>query len=142
MIPYGNSVFHNKIKVYNETMRLKQTLFTHLITSFRDAFRGLKITWHEERNFRIEVCIALAVVGALMLFDFSYIDVALAILAIVLVLAAEVVNTTFEDTLDKIEPEYDPIIGKIKDVAAGVVVLNVLGALAIGIVIIAHRFSL
>lgn len=123
-------------------MRLKQTLLTHLTHSFRDAFRGLKNTWREEQNFRIEICIALGVIGALALFDFSYIDAALTILAIVLVLAAEVINTTFEDTLDKIEPEYDPIIGKIKDVAAGVVVLNVLGALAIGIVIIAHRFSL
>lgn len=123
-------------------MRLKQTLLTHLTHSFRDAFRGLKTTWHEEQNFRIETYIALAVIGALMIFDFSYIDVALAIFAIVLVLAAEVINTTFEDTLDKIEPEYDPIIGKIKDVAAGVVVLNVLGALAIGIVVITHRFLL
>ena len=123
-------------------MRPKQTLLAHLFMSFGDAFRGLKTTWHEERNFRIETFIALTVILALIAFGFTYIEIALAVFAIVLVLGAEVINTAFEDTLNKIEPNHDPMIGRIKDISAGIVVINVLGALAIAIIIVAHHVSL
>lgn len=127
--------------VYNEEMRPKQTLLTHLYMSFGDAFRGLKNTWHEERNFRIGVCISLLTIIVLIAFDFSYIDIVFAIFTMMLVLGAEVINTAFEDTLNKIEPNFDPAIGKAKDIAAGIVVLNVLGALLIAIIVAVHHFS-
>ncbi len=123
-------------------MRQKQPLLTHLFMSFSDAFRGLKYTWHEERNFRIGICISLLIIIALVTFDFSYTDVVFAVLTMMLVLGAEVINTAFEDTLNKIEPNFDHTIGKAKDIAAGIVVLNVLGALAIAIIVVIHHFSL
>ena len=88
-------------------MRQKQPLLTHLFMSFSDAFRGLKYTWHEERNFRIGICISLLIIIALVTFDFSYTDVVFAVLTMMLVLGAEVINTAFEDTLNKIEPNFD-----------------------------------
>ncbi len=121
-------------------MRPKQGLFDHLLSSFRDAFRGLRVTWHEERNFRIEIWIAIAVIIALIAFDFTYIEIIFALFTMILVLAAEVLNTAFEDALNKIEPKFDPAIGKIKDVAAGVVVINVLGAGAIALIVFIHHF--
>ena len=122
-------------------MRPKQTLLTHLYMSFSDAFRGLKNTWREERNFRIGICISLLVIIALIAFDFSYTDIVFAVFTMMLVLGAEVINTAFEDTLNKIEPNFDPAIGRAKDIAAGIVVLNVLGALIIAIIVVAHHFS-
>jgi len=109
--------------------------------SFSDAFRGLKNTWREERNFRIGICISLLVIIALIAFDFSYTDIVFAVFTMMLVLGAEVINTAFEDTLNKIEPNFDPAIGRAKDIAAGIVVLNVLGALIIAIIVVAHHFS-
>jgi undecaprenol kinase len=123
-------------------MRQKQPLLTHLTQSFRDAFRGLYTTWREERNFRIEIIIAVVVLITLIKFNFSYDEIGLAMLAIVLVLSSEITNTAFEDTLNKIEPNQDPAIGRIKDVSAGVVVINVLGAFVIGIIIFVHHFFL
>ncbi len=128
--------------MYNKIMRPRQNLINHLMSSFSDAFRGLSNTWAEERNFRIEVFIAILVIGILLFFNFSYVDISLAVMAIVLVLASEVVNTAFEDTLDRIEPGFDPVIGKIKDVSAGIVVLNVFGAFVIGAIILVHHFLL
>lgn len=110
--------------------------------SFSDAFRGLKNTWKEEWNFRIGVCISILVIIALVAFDFSYVDIIFSIFTMVLVLGAEVINTAFEDTLNKIEPNFDPAIGRAKDISAGIVVLNVLGALAIAIIVIVHHFLL
>lgn len=121
-------------------MRPRQSLFTHIYATFCDAFRGLQTTWKEERNFRIGIFFACVVLITFALFGFSYTDITLAIIAITLVLSAEVINTTFEDTLNKIEPNFDPVIGKIKDVSAGIVVINVLGAFIIGVTLLAHHF--
>ena len=85
--------------------------------------------------------IALLVLIILKWLRFTYAEIALAIVAITLVLAAETVNTAFEDTLDKIEPNRDPVIGKIKDVAAGIVVMNVIGAALIGIALLLNHYS-
>lgn len=121
-------------------MREKRPLPEHIAASFRDAFRGLRAVWREERNFRIEVLVALLLIVVMKLTRFSYGEASLVILASTMVLAAEVTNTALEDTMNKIEPNHDPAIGRIKDVAAGVVVVNVLGALIIGLVVFAHHF--
>jgi len=119
---------------------MHQTIFTHLVRSFTNAFTGLAYVWREERNFRIQAIVAVFVLFGLWWFGFSYIDLALSVFAIVLVLAAEVTNTAFEDTMNRIEPNADPLIGRIKDIAAGVVVLNVIGALVIAGIVILNRF--
>jgi diacylglycerol kinase len=110
--------------------------------SFGHAFDGLSYVWREERNFRIQVLLGALVVLGMFLVDFSYEAMGLAVVAIVLVLTAETINTAFEDTLDVIDPNHNARIGKIKDIAAGVVVLCVFGAVAIGFFVIFSYFSL
>ena len=112
----------------------------HLIRSFEDAFRGLAFVWKEERNFRIQIYIALLVIVGGIWLRFDYIEMALLIFAILLVLIAEVINTAFEDTMNKIEPNQDPLVGKVKDIAAGIAVLSALGSLVIGAIIFIHHF--
>ena len=112
----------------------------HLIRSFEDAFRGLAFVWKEERNFRIQIYIALLVIVGGIWLRFDYIEMALLVFAILLVLIAEVINTAFEDTMNKIEPNQDPLVGKVKDIAAGIAVLSALGSLVIGAIIFIHHF--
>ena len=112
------------------------------IESFQYALSGLRYVWREERNFRIQVIIAILVIFGLFLLDITPEMIGLVIIAIALVLTAETINTAFEDTLNKIEPQKDPTIGRIKDIAAGVVVLCVIGAVAIGILVFISYFSL
>ena len=121
-------------------MDKNKSLAHHLIRSFQDAFRGLSFVWKEERNFRIQLCIALLVIAGGVWLRFDYIEMALLVFAILLVLTAEVTNTAFEDTMNKIEPNQDPLVGKVKDIAAGIAVLNALGAVAIGAIIFIHHF--
>ncbi|MFA6407752.1 MAG: diacylglycerol kinase family protein [Candidatus Paceibacterota bacterium] len=118
----------------------KLSFFPRLVRSFCDAFRGLLYVWKEEQNFRIQACIAICAIASLFLLQFTYIEISLAIFSIVLVLASEVINTTFEDILNKVEPNHDPAIGRIKDIAAGVVVLNVIGAFLVASSVIIHHF--
>jgi diacylglycerol kinase len=112
----------------------------HIAHSFRDALTGLFTVWREERNFRIQVTAAVLVIAVMIYWGFDYLEVAVITIAIVLVLTAETINTAFEDAMNKIEPSHDPLVGRIKDIAAGAVILSVIGAIAIGILVVGHHF--
>ncbi len=55
------------------------------------------------------------------------------VLAIALVWLAEAFNTAIEDICDRICPDFDPAIGRIKDLAAGGVLVASLAAATIGL---------
>lgn len=111
------------------------------INSFMYACRGLKTTWLEERNFRIEILFTAIVTFCIVYFDFTLIESALCVLAITLVLSAEMVNTAIEDLCNFVEPEHNYIIGKIKDTMGGFVFVTVWGAIVIGIIVFYSHFS-
>jgi diacylglycerol kinase (ATP) len=108
--------------------------------SFGYAIQGLRTTWREEHNFRIEVVVAFIVVCAMIYFKFTFIESILCILAIVLVLSAEIVNTAIEDMADLIDANPNPLVGKIKDTMAGFVLISALGSAIIGTMVFYHHF--
>ena len=57
------------------------------------------------------------------------------VLAITLVWSAEAMNTAVELVADAFTREHHPLIGKAKDVAAGAVLVAVIGAAIIGILV-------
>jgi len=116
-------------------------MFTRFVKSFAYACKGLSAVWREEVNFRIQVIIAVCVFALLGALSFPYTDIALTVLAASLVFGAEVLNTIVEDLLNRISRDRDPVIGKIKDMAAGFVLIASLGALAVGILIVARFFA-
>lgn len=103
-------------------------MFDRILKSFVYAFRGLKTVWREEQNFRLEIFAGGAVLAAAYFFRFTYVESALVVLAVTGVLCAEILNTAIEDLCNKIEPNQNDAIGKIKDVAAAFVLVAVIGA--------------
>ena len=112
---------------------------TKLIQSFRWAINGLKTVWQEEVNFRIEVAIAIAVVVGGVYLQFSKLEWAFIIISICAVLSAEIVNTVIEDLCNKVEPNTDPIIGKIKDMMGGVVLIVCVTSVIIGVMVFTNH---
>lgn len=111
-----------------------------VIKSFGWAMNGLRTVWREELSFRIELTIgAILVVGAAIL-RFSIIEWIVLLGCIGAVLSAEIVNTAVEDLCDRIEPSFDPVIGKIKDTMAGFVLFIVVITSAIGVLLVANHF--
>jgi diacylglycerol kinase (ATP) len=51
------------------------------------------------------------------------------------VMAAEGFNTSIEKVVDLVSPEYHPIAGMAKDIAAGAVLITAIGAAIIGLII-------
>lgn len=103
-----------------------------ILTSFTWAIHGLQTVWNEEINFRIDVFVGILVLAASFYFQFSRIEWIVAIACVTIVLTGEIANTVVEDLCNKIEPRHDPVIGKIKDMAAGFILLTSLGAAVMG----------
>lgn len=57
------------------------------------------------------------------------------VFAIGIVLMAEAINTAIEHLSDAVNPEFDQRIGKVKDIAAGAVLIASIAALITGLII-------
>lgn len=75
-----------------------------------------------------------------ILLDFSLIELALILFACLLVLGSEVINTFVEDILDEIHPDHHSVIGKAKDMMAGLVLLHSIGGMLIGVAVFSGHF--
>ena len=105
-------------------------------SSFENALNGIAQVMKSERNFKIHCLCMIFVVLIGLLLSWSWIKWSLAILAIMAVLGAEMINTAIEYTWDHLEPNHHPVVGTIKDVMAGAVLIVSIGAAIIGILLI------
>gem|GEM_PF-3597908 len=103
--------------------------------SFLYALNGLRTVAHEERNFKIEILSAIAVVFFGWYCGLTLIGWVCVIIVIGFVMSAEIVNTVVEDLCNKIEPNIDPDIKKIKDMMAAYVFVVVCVAAIVGVLI-------
>src|SRR6266540_1475931 len=94
-----------------------------LLRSFRFAFRGLGQVLTRERNARVHLVAAAAALGLSLWLGLARVEIALVVLAIGLVLAAEVVNTVVERLLDLLHPAHSERVRAIKDMCAAAVLL-------------------
>jgi diacylglycerol kinase len=110
-----------------------------LLRSFQHAFRGLRLVLARERNARIHLLAAVAALVAAVLLGLDPAEIALVIITVALVLAAEVVNTVVERLLDLLHPEASERVRAIKDMSAAAVLVTALGALAVAGLLLVPR---
>lgn len=107
------------------------------------AWRGLVYLTTTQHNAWIHLTAAALVVAAGLHFKIDRWEWAWLIVAIGLVLAAEAMNTAVEVLADTLAPEFNPGIGRAKDVAAGAVLILAVTAALIGILVfLPHLLSL
>ena len=116
-----------------------QKFFTRMKKSFAAAATGLLLMFRSQAIARIELVIAMLVIGAGFILNISVTEWLVIIIFIALVLAMEGINTSIEILCDKLHPATDDEIRKVKDVAAGAVLLAAILAAIAGIVIFAPR---
>lgn len=105
------------------------------LNSFKYAFNGIKDLFLTEPNSQFHLGAMVVVVGAGFFFDISKIEWMFVVLCIVLVMSAEAFNTALEHLTDLVSPEYHPLAGRAKDVAAGAVTIMAIGAVIVGVII-------
>ena len=99
------------------------------------ACRGIAFAFRTQRNLRIHLLIAAAVLAAAIGLRFSRTQLILAILAVSIVLLGEMLNTALEFALNLVEARDHPVVKTAKDIAAGGVFLAVVGSAIVGLLL-------
>jgi diacylglycerol kinase len=107
-----------------------------LIESFRHAFAGLAHAVRTQRNARIHVLVAVAVIVLGVALGLESIKWAMIALTIGFVFAAELFNTVVEAVIDVVTEEYHPLAKAAKDVAAGAVLIAAVTAVIVGVLLL------
>ncbi|MEZ5082422.1 MAG: diacylglycerol kinase family protein [Bacteroidales bacterium] len=105
------------------------------LISFKFAYNGIRQFISNERNAKIHILAALFVLILGWILSISPVEWCIIIFAIVLVISAEIFNSSIEKLTDKISPEIDQTAGLIKDFAAAAVLVSAIGAFFIGLII-------
>ena len=108
----------------------------NIIESFRFAFSGLWYALRTQRNTRIHLTVAVAVVALGAWLGLSLTQWALLTLAIGFVLVGEMLNTVAETLVDLISPGYHPLAKVVKDVTAGAVLLTAIISVVVGLLVL------
>lgn len=106
-----------------------------MLKSFRDAFNGIGILIRSERNFQIHLVAFVLVICAGFYFGISNGEFVTVLLVSALVFSLEGMNSAIEKLCDEVTEERKESIRKIKDVAAGAVLIAAIFALIIGVMI-------
>lgn len=107
----------------------------------RNALVGIRFAWATERNFRLEVVLALVTVAVFAIVRPAALWWALIALCVALVLVVELANSAMETLADHLHPEIHPVIGKVKDMLAGMVLVMGFGAAVVALIALYATFA-
>ncbi|MBN1923000.1 MAG: diacylglycerol kinase family protein [Anaerolineae bacterium] len=107
-----------------------------LLASFRFASAGLWDVVRTQRNFRIHLGVTAVVIVMGLWLGVSRQEWASLFLSIGRVLVAEIFNTGAEVLVDLASPNYHPLAKRVKDLAAGAVLLSAGVAVVVGLLLL------
>jgi diacylglycerol kinase (ATP) len=95
-----------------------------------------------QHNAWVHLVATVAVVVAGLFFRLQAGEWCWITLAIMAVWTAEALNTAFELLTDVASPEFHPLAGKAKDVAAGAVLISATGAVIVGVLVFGPKLMM
>lgn len=111
------------------------------IFSFTNAFRGIGFAFCTQTNIKIHTLTAALVVAAGFYFRISVAEWMMLTFCIAAVIAAELLNTAIEIMADHFCPHYHTKVRRIKDCAAGAVLITSIGSAIIGCLIFIPKLA-
>jgi len=109
------------------------------LRSFQYAINGIVYFFKNERNAKVHLAIATAVIVASFLLQISSVEWAVTLLGLRGIFTQEISNSVKEDIIDMICPEFDERAGLVKDKSAGGVLIAGLFLLAIETIILGPK---
>ena len=99
------------------------------------ARNGIKLIFKNEKNFKVELVIALFVVLAGLFFKIGHFEWIAISLVISMVLISESINSAIEALCDTVSQDFKINVKYAKDVSAGAVLVSALVSVFAGIII-------
>ena len=112
------------------------------LLSFKYAFTGLRHLILSQPNAKIHLLATIIVVSVGLYFQVTRLEWSVLVLTIAIVWIAEGLNTSVEWLSDRVTTDHDEIIAKVKDVAAGAVLVAAMAAVVIALLIFLPYLSL
>ena len=103
--------------------------------SFKFAFKGLRLAIRDEHNFKVHPFAAALVITLGFYFGITTAEWLWAVVAIAMVMTAELFNSAIEKLVDLVSPGHNHKAGAIKDIAAAAVLIATIAAAIIGVII-------
>lgn len=114
----------------------------NVVRSAYHAFSGLMWVAPRTPSLRLGIVVVIALAAFGVLLRMSDVEIAMLVLVGALLLAVETLNTAIEMLCDYVQPQHDPKIGKIKDVAAGATAVTEIGAaIVVAVVLWPHAWA-
>ena len=113
-----------------------------LIRSFGYAFKGVAYATTSQLNFRIHLVATVLATIAGFLLHISPGEWQWVMLCVTIVLVTEIFNTMIETLVDLVSPGFNEKAGRVKDMAAGAVVIAATFALVTGLIIFLPKILL
>ncbi len=93
------------------------------LTSYRYAVRGIVFAFRYENNMIFHLAAGIAVIVVNSLLKVNKTEWLITLILIGVAGMTEVFNTAIEKLADRVSKEQDPLIGKVKDLASGAVLI-------------------
>lgn len=106
------------------------------LESLNCAIEGILAAVKTERHLRYHFVAALAVLLLALFFRVTALEFFLLVLAAMLVIFAELMNTAIETLVDLVTSEYHELAKRAKDIAAGAVLVTSVGAAILGYLVL------
>lgn len=110
------------------------------LKSFVYAWKGIKSFLRREHNAWIHCTAIVGVTIAGFFFGITRTEWLVILLCFAIVLAAEAFNTAIERLVNLVSPDFHPLAGDVKDVAAGAVLICAIATTVIGLIIFIPYF--
>lgn len=107
----------------------------YFFKSFVYAVNGIWSGVADQLNLKVQIGVAILVVAAGYYYNIMALEWCVILLCIALVLGLEMMNSAIESLVDLVTLERKPLAGRIKDIAAGAVLLVSLISVVIGVVV-------
>lgn len=105
------------------------------LKGFTYAVHGIRIAFAEQLNLKVQAVAAFVVLLTGFYFNITRMEWIALVLTIALVLSLELANTALESLVDLVTIERKPLAGKVKDIAAGAVLVASFAAVVVGFLI-------
>lgn len=111
------------------------TKIKRFFRSFGHAISGLKKTVMGEQNIKIHIIFGCSALFLSLILRISRLEWLMILIVIFLVVVLEIINTAIEKTVDEISSEKKQVLGDIKDISAGAVLLAAVLSVITGLLI-------
>ena len=106
--------------------------------SFLFAVQGFRTAFSQERNLKVMLATGGAALIAGALIGLDPLSWAIIFVCCGVVIAAELLNTAIEKVVDLVSPEFHPLAGQAKDIAAAAVWVLCVRVAIVGIIVFVH----